>query len=71
MCPAKQDDEDAMNVMRWNGQPVPVDGWWIDPHGHRLFLRAGDLTPICPRSGPATVAWTLVRGVTRLRRPPG
>jgi hypothetical protein len=44
---------------------VPVEGWWVDPHGHRLFLRAGDLTPICPHSGPSPVAWTLIRGMPR------
>jgi hypothetical protein len=52
-------------MIRWNGQPVPIDGWWVDPHGHRLFLRVGELAPICPRSGPTAIAWTLVRGVPR------
>ena len=49
-----------MQVTRWNGYPVPVAGWYADPHGHRLFLRAGDLAPICPHFGPQRVSWRLV-----------
>jgi hypothetical protein len=47
----------------WNGQPAPVAGWFVDGHGHRVFLREGDLAPICPHFGPAPVAWRLLYAV--------
>jgi len=53
-------DEDRMQVIRWNGYPVPVGGWYVDPHGHRVFLRAGDLAPICPQLGSQRVSWRLI-----------
>jgi hypothetical protein len=49
-----------MQVIRWNGYPVPVGGWYVDPHGHRVFLRTGELAPICPQSGAARVPWRLI-----------
>jgi hypothetical protein len=52
-----------MQVIRWNGHPVPTRGWYADAHGHRLFLREGELAPICPYSGPARISWRLVAPV--------
>ncbi|MDX1691902.1 MAG: hypothetical protein R3290_12865 [Acidimicrobiia bacterium] len=52
-----------MQITVWSGQAVPRGGWFLDGHGHRLFLRAGDLAPICPAMGPAAVAWRLVREI--------
>jgi hypothetical protein len=52
-----------MQVIRWNGHPVPVGGWYADPHGHRVYLRAGDIAPICSQSGPTRIAWRLVRPI--------
>jgi len=49
-----------MQIMVWSGQPAPVGGWFVDPHGHRMLIRAGDLAPICPFLGPATAQWRLV-----------
>jgi len=49
-----------MHVIRWNGHPVPIGGWYADSHGHRIFLRAGDVAPVCPHFGPARVVWRLV-----------
>ena len=49
--------------MVYNGQENPRSGWYVDPHGHRLFLRAGDLAPLCPRLGLGTVCWRLLREV--------
>ena len=49
-----------MHVIRWNGHPVPVGGWYVDPHGHRVYLRAGELAPICPQFGAARVPWRLI-----------
>jgi hypothetical protein len=43
----------------WTGQRVPHRGWFVDQHGHRLFLRRGDLAPICPYLGPAGTLWRL------------
>ncbi|MGH9051789.1 MAG: hypothetical protein ACRDWX_02035 [Acidimicrobiia bacterium] len=43
-----------------NGQRVPVTGWFVDRHGHRLFLQRGRLVPVCPRVGHVTTAWRLV-----------
>ena len=47
----------------YNGQEATVTGWFVDRHGHQLFLQRGQLAPICPRSGPATALWRLVREV--------
>lgn len=46
-----------------NGQVVPVDGWYVDSHGHQLFMPQGSLVPICPHLGPAAVMWRLLRQV--------
>lgn len=51
-----------------SGHPVPLGGWYVDPHGHRVFLRSGDIAPICPRLGPAAVDWRLVM-VVPIARP--
>lgn len=45
------------------GQKVPVSGWFVDRHGHRLFLQRDHLAPICPYLGPEPTAWRLVRPV--------
>ena len=42
-----------------NGQIVPVSGWYIDRHGHRLFLQRGKLTPMCPSHNFGVAAWRL------------
>lgn len=46
-----------------NGQPVSVTGWFVDLHGHQLYLRRSDLAPICPHRGPGPIWWRLVREV--------
>lgn len=46
-----------------SGQPISTTGWFVDPHGHQLFLRRGQLAPICPRFGPVAVWWRLWRQV--------
>ncbi|NQV06396.1 hypothetical protein HQ535_07580 [bacterium] len=56
-----------MNVMVYNGYAVPVSGKYVDNHGHILFLRVGDLAPICPMMGPSTVCWRVVRKVPDTR----
>ena len=43
-----------------SGQPVTMGGWFVDQHGHRLLLRAGEPAPICPHLAPATACWRLV-----------
>jgi hypothetical protein len=53
----------------YNGQRNPASGWYVDRHGHRLYLRAGDLAPICPRQGPALVMWRLTREVVAAAPP--
>ncbi len=47
----------------YNGQKVPVSGWFEDRHGHRLFLQQGHFAPICPRFGPETAMWRLLKAV--------
>lgn len=47
----------------YNGQENPISGWFVDVHGHRLFLRRGDLAPICPHLGPAIARWRLTQEV--------
>lgn len=56
-----------MIVMVYNGYAVPVPGMYVDGHGHTLFLRAGDLAPVCPMMGPSTVRWRLVREIADTR----
>lgn len=47
-----------------NGQSAPVGGWFTDQHGHRLYLRRGEVVPLCPHLGPCgTVLWRLARPV--------
>ena len=46
-----------------NGQPTLVTGWYVDAHGHQLFLTQGSLAPICPHQGPNSVLWRLLRQV--------
>ncbi len=46
-----------------NGQQNEITGWFMDRHGHQLFMRRGDLAPICPHSGPAPQMWRLVREI--------
>lgn len=45
-----------MVVLR-NGDIVPAAGWYVDGHGHRLFLQHGHLAPLCPQLGPVPVRW--------------
>jgi hypothetical protein len=42
------------------GRPAMRSGWYVDQHGHRLFLRRGEPAPICPILGPAATIWRLV-----------
>lgn len=51
----------------YNGQQLGTTGWFVDEHGHRLFLQRGDLAPICPRNGPGVAQWRLVQ---RIGTPP-
>ena len=46
-----------------NGQRVPTTGWFIDNHGHMLFLNSKQYAPLCPRLGLGTVTWRLLRRV--------
>lgn len=47
-----------------NGRPAPAAGWFLDQHGHRLYLRRGEIVPLCPYLGPcAPVLWRLIRPV--------
>ena len=47
-----------------NGQRLPLTGWFIDTHGHQLYLREGDLAPACPHLGPVLPAlWRLIREI--------
>ena len=52
-----------MRPIVYNGQELPVGGMYVDDHGHVMFLRAGDLAPICPRLGPSIVRWILIREI--------
>jgi hypothetical protein len=45
------------------GFPSPSTGYFADDHGHCLFIRRGELAPICMYSGPATMRWRLVREI--------
>jgi hypothetical protein len=51
----------------YNGQQLGDTGWFVDGHGHRLFLQRGDLAPICPQSVPGVAQWRLVQ---RIGNPP-
>ena len=53
-----------------NGQPSAVQGWYVDMHGHQLFMRRGDLAPLCPYSGPTAALWRLVREVAEMTPTP-
>jgi hypothetical protein len=45
-----------------NGQAAPVGGLFLDQHGHRLYLRRGQIVPLCPQYGPfSVVQWRLCR----------
>ena len=57
-----------MMVILFNGQSAPTGGWYVDGHGHRMFLGEGDLAPICSFSGAAAVQWRLVQAIPTLRR---
>ncbi len=48
----------TMSTM-WTGQPAAHRGWFVDQHGHRLFLRKGEMAPICPYLGPIGTMWRL------------
>ena len=47
-------------LMVTSGQPVTCGGWFVDQHGHRMLLRAGEPAPVCPYLAPAAVCWRLV-----------
>lgn len=51
-----------------SGQKIPVSGWFVDRHGHRLFLRRDDLAPICPHLGPEATTWKLLAPMGNERR---
>jgi len=53
----------------WTGQPSSHRGWYVDQHGHRLFLRRGELAPICPFLGPAGTVWRLMVEIPDTGRP--
>jgi hypothetical protein len=48
-------------LITWTGQAAPADGLYADEHGHRLFLRSGELAPICVFSGSAVMRWRLIQ----------
>lgn len=45
------------------GTPAPASGYFVDEHGHPLFLRREEPAPICMYSGPAVIRWRLVREI--------
>jgi hypothetical protein len=47
----------------YNGQQLGNTGWFVDGHGHRLFLQRGDLAPVCPQLGPGVARWRLVQRI--------
>ncbi len=51
-----------------NAQRVPASGWYEDQGGDRLYLREGDLAPICPRHGLSLTRWRLVIPLADTRR---
>ena len=58
-----------MRPVVYNGQELPVGGMYADDHGHVMYLRAGDLAPICPRLGPTVVRWVLIREIAQVSEP--
>lgn len=44
-----------------SGQVSTATGWFVDRHGHRMFIQRGDRVPVCPHVLPTPVRWTLVR----------
>jgi len=54
-------------IILHNGQTAPTTGWFVDLHGHRLFLQRGQLVPICPHLGPVPTSWRLVSEVADRR----
>ncbi len=49
------------------GMPSPWSGWFVDQHGHRLFLRRGEIAPICGFLGPAGTLWRLAVQIPEIR----
>jgi len=49
-----------------SGQRSPVSGWYVDQHGHCVFLRRGEPASLCPILGPASAVWRLVRSAAPL-----
>jgi hypothetical protein len=54
-----------------NGQIVPVSGWYVDRHGHRLFLQRGKLTPMCPSHNVGVAMWQLRASLPEPATPAG
>lgn len=50
-------------VIITSGQPAPVSGFYLDEHGHRLFLRPSELAPLCRFSGATPIRWRLIQSV--------
>lgn len=61
-------EEVAYMLIAWTGRPAPVDGWYVDQHGHGIVLHRGEFAPICVFSGPAVVPWRLSRPLGAVSR---
>ncbi len=53
--------EEVSMVVIVSGQPAPMPGFYVDPHGHRLLLRPAEPAPLCRLSGASPVPWRLER----------
>ena len=42
-----------------NGVPVQHSGYWVDRHGHTVFVCAGQPLPTCPAYPYENTSWQL------------
>lgn len=49
------------NLTLHNGQATDRSGWFVDLHGHQLYMREGHLAPTCPHQGHGPMLWRLIR----------
>ena len=50
-----------MALILYNGQRVLTPGWYLDEHGHRVFIGEGNLAPMCTRFGVGITHWQLLQ----------
>jgi len=49
-------------IVQYSGTQVgAAGGYWVDRHGHRVFLCEGKLLPACPLFPFMTTAWRLAQ----------